>query len=272
MKIMQILDFVSKKIRVPISEIVSEGHNLKIQNKVVKGILVTWQATPEALAIAAKKGCNIVICHESFLFDEVPQDPIYRWTSPPGEKPYELKDHPNQIRKRLVEKYGLTILQLHYGLDRITIYEDFMHYLGIFRVVAGDAYEKVYELPKPMTALALAQYVARKMRLPGVRFTGDPKKTIKIVGNLWGGVGLSSNRYWVRKQIENGAEAFICGEMDEIAMCFAREYRNTVMIETSHVLSENIGIRHFVSLLKKEFPENRFELFEVQCPWKMVRA
>ena len=130
----------------------------------------------------------------------------------------------------------------------------------------------MYALPAPQTADALARQVAGKIGLDCVRLTGDGRKMIARVGNAWGGVALSSNRYWMRKQIEYGAEAIIGGESDEYAEIFAQEYNGTVLIETSHAASENIGLRRFVRMLKDAYPDLPCEFYEVRRPYRFIGA
>ena len=258
-----LLDFVARKIGIPPESFPDGGITGGSAATPLQGLLVTWMATPEALQAAADHGLNVVLCHEEFLFNEMPQPFIYRWSSPPDEKPYELPDHPNKVRLQLINKHRLSVLCIHYGLDRLCICDDFMKHLGLTRVIAGDAYEKVYALPTPMPAHELARLVASRLGLKAIRMAGRGDKIISKVGNLWGGVALSSNRYWMRKQIEHGAEAIICGESDEYAELFAWEFRDTVLIETSHVESENIGLRHVTAMLQEAFPALRIEFFEM---------
>lgn len=266
MKAAEIIEFVAAKLSLPADLFPDGGVAAGSAGTIVKGVLVTWMAALDALRKAVELGYNLVLCHECFLFAEMAQAPIYRWTSPAAEQPRERDDHPNRLRLKFAERNNLTVIQIHYGLDRLCIFDDFMPYLGITRVVAGDGYEKVYALPVPMTAAALARHVAGKMGLDYIRLAGAAGKMVARVGNLWGGVALSSNRYWMRKQIEYGAEAIICGESDEHAECFAREYNGTALIETSHVLSENIGLRDFVRIFKQSFPDIPCAFYEVQRP------
>lgn len=138
-----ILDFVAKKAGIPLASFPDGGIILGSAETPIQGLLVTWMATRKALQAAADKGFNAVLCHEKFLFNERPQAPMYRWSSPPAEKPYELNDHPNRVRKQLADKHGLAVVQIHYGLDRLCLYDDFIKHLGITKVTAGDAYEKI---------------------------------------------------------------------------------------------------------------------------------
>lgn len=258
-----IIAFVAAKIGIRPSDFPDGGVITGSATAPVRGVLVTWMATAQALQAAVARGLNAVLCHESFLFNEKPELPPYRWSSPPDEKPRTTRQHPNQIRLRVARKNRLTVFQIHYGLDRLCLCDDFMKYIGITRVFAGAAYEKVYVLPKALTADDLARQVAARLGLPYVLVSGNGQKVISKVGNLWGGAGLSRNRYWMRRQIELGVEAIICGEADENAGFFAQEFRETILIETSHVTSENVGLRQVSAILQKAFPALRIEFFEV---------
>lgn len=233
----------------------------------VKGILVTWMATPEALQYAVKKGLTFVVCHEGLYWMEREDPPEYR--SPgPYRKPLDWEKHPNHEITRIVTENALTVLQIHYGLDRLFIFDAFAEAMGMGKAVAGDVYEKVYELPRKMKLSELAERIKEKIGLRSVRYVGDADRMIGKVGNCWGGVGLSSNQYYARRTIQNGAEAIICGEMDEFAMFFAQQ-SGTALIETSHVLSENIGLKLFAQSLRKEFTPVPVEFYEVKLPYEV---
>ncbi len=270
MKAVEIIEFVAARLGIPSGAFPDGGFAVGSGEAEVNGVLVTWMATTDALAKAVALGCNLVVCHECFRFDEMPQPPIYRWTSPPEEQPSERHDHPNQMHLCLAERNNLIVVQIHYGLDRLCIFDEFMSHLGITQVIAGGGYEQVYSLSVPVTAGTLARQVAAKMGLDCVRLAGDCRKMISRVGNLWGGVALSSNRYWMRKQIEYGAEAIICGESDEFSELFAQEYNATVLIETSHAASENIGLRRFVRMLKDAYPGLSCAFYEIRRPYRVV--
>ncbi len=266
MKAGDVLDFVGRRIGVAPEEFPDGGFFSGSPDDRVEGILIAWMATCESLRAAARRSRNLVICHEPPFFDEEPQPPAYRWRSPPDEKPYERDDHPNKKRRKIIEEAHLTLLQIHYGLDRLCIYEDFAEATGLGEAVAGVGYEKVFLLPKPMKLRELAEAVARRMEHIPIRIVGDPERRVTRAGNLWGGVTLSSNRYWMRKQIENGAEVIVCGEVNEEAMFFAIEY-GVALIVTAHAPSENIGLANFASMLKKSFLEVPIDFFDVGLPF-----
>ena len=267
MKANDILDYVGKQIGVAPEGLPDGGFYSGTPNDPVHGILITWMANLEALAYAVQKGRNLVVCHEGPFFYEMNQGPLYRWTSPPDEPVYEREDHPNRRRKAFLEQARLTLLQIHYGLDRLCIFEDFASAMGLGKFLAGGGYEKIYQLPQPMRIEELARGVSDAVGMSSIRVAGDTNKVVERVGNLWGGVGLSSNRYWMRKQIELGAEVIVCGESDEDAMFFALEYGIPLII-TSHVASENIGLRKFSHQLQQAFPHIPVEFYDVKIPFR----
>ena len=219
---------------------------------VVKALLVTWMADVSALRKAVANKCNVVLCHESPSYNEKNELPPYRWLNPVNacaEKAW----HPNRQRRMLIEKHRLTVMQCHYGLDRFPIYESFVEAIGLPAPRKGQGWEQVYRLPKAVTVAALAKTVKQRLRIAGtVRVTGDRRRKVQKVVSLWGGVGLYSNLYWLRRGIEHGADVAVAGEMDEFQMRFAAE-AGIPVIETSHQLSEEIGLRHYAEVLRRRY-------------------
>lgn len=41
------------------------------------------------------------------------------------------------------------------------------------------------------------------------------------------------------------------------------------MIETSHEISENRGLRHFTEMLGQQFSDTEFTFYENECVWEM---
>ncbi len=266
MKASEILDFLAAKFEVPVKDFPDGGFILGGDDDEVRGALVTWMATPEALQSAVDNGLNLVICHESFFWYEREEVWPYREAGP-FRKAHDWKQHPNLLLKEFAVKNKLTVLHIHYALDRAYIFEDCFARLGIREVVSGGIYEKVYKLPLPMRFAELIALVGKTFHLPMLRCLGDENKIIRRVGNGWGGVGLSCNRYFARRLFEDGADAIICGEIDETAFFFARQCGGC-LIETSHCLSENPGIARFTSELGEYF-NIPVRFFEIKIPWQV---
>jgi putative NIF3 family GTP cyclohydrolase 1 type 2 len=89
------------------------------------------------------------------------------------------------------------------------------------------------------------------------------------VGLPWGGLGLFVNVGYQQRLIEQGCDLFIAGEADNYGFRFAAEC-GIPMIETSHELSENDGLRQFVNTLYGRFPDVQFQFFENECVWEIA--
>jgi len=245
----------------PIEEIVRSNHMLwpdggyvnGSPQTVVNAVLVTWMADVTALKKAITSGCNVVLCHEPPFYSEKHELPPYRWLNPVNdctEQPW----HPNRQRRVLIEKHGLTLLHCHYGLDRFPIYGSFVEAIGLPATRNDQDWERVYRLPKPMTVTALTKTVKQRLGITGtVRVAGNHRRKVQKVVPLWGGLGLNVNVYWLRQGITHGADVAVAGEMDEYLMHFAAE-TGIPVIETSHQLSEEIGLLHYADVLHHRYP------------------
>lgn len=266
MKAIEVLDFLAEQFEVPVKDFPDGGFILGGGDDEVRGALVTWMATPEALQTAVDNGLNLVICHEAFFWYEREEIWPYREAGS-FRKAHDWKQHPDHRLREIAVKHKLTILQIHYALDRAYIFEDFFARLGIREVVSGGIYEKLYKLPRPIPFAELVEQVGHTFHTPMMRCLGDENRIIRLVGNGWGGVGLSCNRYFTRRLFEEGADALICGEIDEMAFFFARQCGGC-LIETSHCLSENPGIERFSTELGDYF-KIPVHFFEVNIPWQL---
>ena len=77
------------------------------------------------------------------------------------------------------------------------------------------------------------------------------------------------NKQKVQIYIEKGCDVFIAGESDDYGFRFSAEC-GIPMIETTHVLSENPGLKHFVQKLRDKFPKIDIIFYENRCPWVCI--
>ncbi len=235
----------------------------------VRGVLVTWMAEATALEKAAASGCNVVLCHEAPFFEEKHELPPYRWLNAANDVT-ELPWHPNRRRRELIQRYKLTLVQCHYGLDRFPIYDAFIQALGLTTAVHEQGWESIYQLPQMLSVAQLARAIKRRLGIQGtVRVVGDLRRRVRKIASLWGGLGLSGNIYWARRAITHGAEAAIAGEMDEAFIKFAAEVGLPV-IETSHQLSEEIGLQRYAAVLQGRYPKLKVATFFTGRPYRTI--
>jgi putative NIF3 family GTP cyclohydrolase 1 type 2 len=225
----------------------------------VRGVLVCWMATVDAIETAAANECNMILCHEELTF------------------PYEFRDasairylwwRPNARRLSLLGKHGIVVYRAHGMLDRYCILDDFGRFLGLPEPVVKEGYIRIYEV-EPITVRELAEQVKQRTGLPHVRVSGDPDKVVHRIGAPWGGLGLSLNTSFMQSLLEHDPDVFIAGETDDYGMRFAID-AGVPMIETSHATSENPGLEHFARDLKQQFPDLKVLFYANPPPWTTV--
>ncbi|MFB3880848.1 MAG: Nif3-like dinuclear metal center hexameric protein [Armatimonadota bacterium] len=232
-----------------------EGFKFGDPGVAVTGVLVCWMATGAALEEAIAEGCNLVICHETLFYPQsAPID---------GERCWRA----NRRRMELMHHGDMAVYRAHGKLDRLCIFEDFAAALGLKEVHAGEGYGRVF-LVEPTRVGALAERAKQATGLPAIRLTGDPERLVTRVGLPWGGLGLFVNIGFMQTLVENGAEVGVCGETDEYAMRFAED-AGLSLIETSHALCENLGLRHFARMLGEAHPGMKVVFHESGPGWRM---
>jgi len=218
----------------------------------VKEVLLSWMADLNAIKKAVEEQCNVIICHEPLFLNEKYELPPYRWLTPDiGD--IEPEWHPNRKKRELILQNNLTVFQCHYGLDRFCMYRAFTDALGLRDVIYDHGWESIFNLEEAMTVQEFTAVIKKRLNIEGaVRVAGDSGRRVQKIANLWGGMGLNCNLYWLRRAIDNGADAAVCGEMDEFMMQFAED-AGFPIIETSHRLSEEYGISHYAECLRKKY-------------------
>jgi len=239
-----------------------EGVHHGDANVHVTGATVCWMASPDAIEAAGQRGHQLLICHESLYF---PYDAVILSQPPPNWKSWKV----NRQRRELLDRYGLTFLRVHGSADKICIFDTFAELLGLGHPVIAEGLCKVYDIPEcPLDELV--RMVKRRMGMSAVRVAGgkDMRRMVKRVGLPWGGLGLFVNVGYQQRLAELGCDVFIAGEADNYGFRFAAE--NAIpMIETSHELSENPGLRRFTALVAQAFPEVTFRFYENECIWRV---
>ncbi|MCU0521281.1 MAG: Nif3-like dinuclear metal center hexameric protein, partial [Anaerolineae bacterium] len=192
--------------------------------------------------------------YEAPYIDRLPAD----WASWPT----------NQQRHDLLVANDLTFLRLHVSADEICILDDFANALDLGAPVVARGLLKVYEIPR-CSLRALTDHVKTRLGLDAVRIspvTGLDQQ-VHRVGLPWGGLGLFVNVGYQQELIEQACDVFIAGESDNYGFRFSQEI-GIPMIETSHEVSENPGLRHFTEILAQALPEVDFAFYENPCVWQ----
>jgi len=229
----------------------------------VASATVSWMATPDAIEAAAADGSQVLICHESLYY---PYDVVIAPHPPPGWREWTV----NRQRSDLLRRHGLTCLRIHGAADTLCIIDAFADRLGLGAPAGADGLCKVYDMaPRPLGELV--RDVKRRTGLAAVRVSGadDLERVVRRPGLLTGGLGLFVN---VGSQVRLqalGCDVCIAGESDNYGFRYGVEC-GLPLIETSHELSENPGLRRFTALLAAAFPAVTFRFHELPCVWRAL--
>lgn len=237
-----------------------EGISFGNPDQEVNGILVCWMPSLDAIRAAVAAGANLMLAHEALFFpyDAAPQEALAkhgRWET-------------NRRRAELLERSGISVIRAHGTLDRLCVFDEFAALLGLpAPAVDEPGLVKVYDIPET-TYGDLIDLVKERMGLSMLRVTpGDPARRVSRVGLPWGGLGLFVNVGYVQKLIEHRCQVLIAGESDNYGMHFAID-AGLDMIETSHEVSENPGMRRFCEMLRAQFPDVPITFYENPMPWR----
>jgi len=167
-------------------------------------------------------------------------------------------------------KHGLTVFRCHGTLDEICIFDDFIAAMGLPPADRGVGFHRTLEIEET-TVAELAERVRGALGVDAVRVAGDLAKRVSKIGFPWGGLGLSLNAAFLNQQIGMGVDVMIAGETDEYAMEMVTDM-GIPIIETSHVVSENFGIKNFAERFQKDHPDLKVVYHENPRPWQYVSA
>jgi len=238
-----------------------EGFRFGDPNTDVKGILVTWMATTEAIKKAVNEGCNLMIIHEDLFYP-------YSFQRCEHFEKY-LAWSVNYRRLKMLSEHDITVFRAHGILDRLCILDAFAEILGLPQPVVKDGYIRIYDLPETTTAMKLASKIKERLNLEAIRLSGKPSRKVKRVGLPWGGMGLSLNISFVEELLKHAPDVLVTGETDEYAMYYVLD-ADVCMVEIGHSVSENIGLKLFVETLRQRYPEVKVVFHECRRPWKLI--
>lgn len=225
----------------------------------VTGVAVTWTPSIAVLLQAAASHLNFVLTHESPWFRASP----HKWfeVTPTEDKPA------NRARRAIVEQFNMVLCKCHSNWDAVRtegIVDSTARALGLFVEVHSSRFVRVYEIGERPLA-ELAHHVKTKLGLPLVRVAGDLGMVVQRVGLAVG--GLAQNWNYIDELIANGAQAAIVGEAIDYSIRIAVD-SGVGLIETSHVGSENPGMRNMARLLRQRLPEELpVRFIDAGHPW-----
>lgn len=237
-----------------------EGIRFGNVDQAVQKILLCWMANIEAIKYAIDINADLIIAHESVLY---PYN-IFEQSGPPDF----LGWHINNRRIELLAKNNISVIRAHITLDKLCIFDDFASALELGNpVVSKPDFIKIYQI-EPITYGDLIEHVKNVLGLECLRATpGDKNRVIRRIGLPWGGLGLFTNVKYMQNLLNEGCDVFIAGETDNYGFHFATD-SGIDLIETSHEVSENPGLKNFYKKLCESFPSLKVEFYENRPPFR----
>ena len=228
----------------------------------VTGVAVTWTPTVAVLSEAAITGLNFILTREWPWFTAAKS----AWFAVTAEE----EKPANIARRRIIDDHGMVICRCHSNWDAVRthgIVDSLARTLGFFIELHSSRFLRVYQI-QPRTLAELAAEVKHKLGLPAVRVAGDLAMQIERVGMAVGGLAQSWN--YIDELLANDAQAVIVGEAIDYSIRIAID-SGVGLIETSHVASENPGMRTFAHLLRDQLPETiPVRFIDAGQPWRFL--
>jgi putative NIF3 family GTP cyclohydrolase 1 type 2 len=228
----------------------------------VTGVLVCWMGTREAVRRAQEVGANTIISHEAIFFPY----PGIRSGVPPAD---QLSWCCNRQRIEALARAGVGVIRLHGTMDRLHIFDEFPVALGFPEATVREDWVRLYDLPAT-TVRDMVGRVKERLKLDRVRVSNcDLDRPVRRVALPLGGTGLFVNVGGLALLARHSPDLFIAGETDEYALQFCID-GDIPLIETSHAVSEEPGVRVFADRLAADLKPLPVTFFRNGRAWMVV--
>lgn len=180
-----------------------------------------------------------------------------------------MKKTPNLLRHEILNRNNMVVYQTHKNWDAAPgwgRYDAFPKLLGFEKEINRGRFIRVHEI-KPVKVGVLAEIIRKKMDLPMVRIAGDTGKKVSKIATAVGGLGQI---YGIAEEPYNfGAEVLVFGEAVDYAIRYCVD-NGMIAIETSHVLSENPGVKNLAEKLKEKFSGTKVVFLDAGYPFNSL--
>ena len=217
----------------------------------VTGVGVAWYLAMEVIEQSIRQGLNLLLIHEPSLFYD--NNSPWHTCLLPETNPVNLK------KKQLLIENSICVYTAHSNWDlqrHVGMQPTFAKALGLTEEIKRDVAVGIYRV-QPMSFSDLIDKVKTATGLKHLRVQGDRDKLITTVA-----VGFGNMGFVIDAILANQADAGIFGELGEFSFIAARE-ANIAVIETTHLVSESIGFRSVVDVMKEKLPGMKIEFLEV---------
>ena len=222
----------------------------------VTGVAVSWYLEKRVIEEAIAKQMNMLLIHEPGIFYGNQQP----WHTCLAEETNPV----NLAKKRLLTENDLCVYTAHSNWDlqpEVGMQPTFARALGFTHELKRDIAVGIYRIdPQPFSQLI--DHVKKATGLAQLRVQGDDERRVSVVA-----VGFGSMGTVVDAIAANDADAGVFGELSEFAFTAARE-ADLPLIEATHLISESIGFKRVVDVMKVRVPNVRFEFIDVPLSYR----
>ena len=212
----------------------------------IRGIVVSLDATAQALEVARSVGANLLVTHHPVIF-----------------APLKRLDRRDVAYRAAA--LGIDILSMHTNLDKAAggVNDTLAERLGLQDVrPTEDGMCRVGRLAEPMTAGAFARAVAAALDTPVRLGTAERTVTAVAVCGGSGGEFLSA--------MDGVADAFVTGEVRHHEW-LAANAAGIVTVEAGHYATEQPVTDAICRFLAEQFPAIPVTAFDEAAPYETVR-
>lgn len=207
----------------------------------VRGVLCALDITPEVVAEASERGCNLIVAHHPVIFGK-----LSRVT---GDDPT------GALVMQLIEN-GIAAICMHTNMDcsPIGVNDLLAAQLGLLEVKnlgGGESAQlgRIGFLHHPMELNAFVQHVKLSLGAGGIRAVAGGSGAIRCVAV---GGGACGDLMELAKQ--QGADALVIGDSNYHTMMHAREV-GIHLLDAGHFPTENAVVQGFRDLIAEQFPD-----------------
>lgn len=211
----------------------------------------------KVLQQAAADRLNFVLTHEIPFMPSA--ESAWFASLPTDERPQNI------ARRRLLDDHRIVICRCHSNWDGTAggVADSCAAALGFGQPLHRSRFVGIYTV-EPQTLAQLADQAKARLGVPLVRVAGDLSRMVEKVGVAYG--GLAQTFGYLDEHVINGADAVIVGEATDYSLRAAID-AGVGFIETSHVGSENPGMKTFARLLQERLPDVPVRFIDAGHEW-----
>lgn len=215
------------------------------------GVLLTFDHSPEAVAEAVARGCNLIIAHHPIIFR-----PLRRVAG----------EDVSQLTVMAAMRAGVTLYSAHTSLDNAPggISVEMARRMGLEGVevlvpgVDGCGSGAVGNLPLPMTAAAFVSMAKETFNADVARCSRhNPDDMVSRVA-LCGGAGGS----FIGDAVKAGADVYITGDIRYHD--FQERWRDILLVDIGHFETEQCSSSIFFNIIREKFPTFAVQYSQLQ--------